>query len=114
MVLSPSLDKRFKSFILPIPFTSETKIKGMAINFSSFIKIVPQGFIHSVTISECPVLKKKKPATTPKSIPASISAKMGIFFIVISSYKDLVMSYKAYYQRVSLKQCIINYIQIQT
>ena len=72
MVLSP-IDANFEiSFKSEIPFISEAKISGTAINFKSFTKIVPMGLIQLATKSAPPTSSMIKPKVTPESMPINI------------------------------------------
>ena len=51
---------------------SEAKIRGTAINFKSFTKIVPMGLIQLATKSAPPTSSMIKPKVTPDSMPIKI------------------------------------------
>ena len=61
------------SFKSEIPFIRDARIKGIAISFKRFIKIVPKGLIQSFINSEPKdVCDIKRPNKTPATIPIII------------------------------------------
>ena len=66
-----------------MPFISEARINGIAINFKELIKIVPNGLIQLVTNVLPPENElSNKPIKIPKTIPIIIFQCKGMFFIV--------------------------------
>ena len=61
------------SFKSEIPLIKEAKIKGTAINFNNFTKMVPNGLIQFAT-KPAPLWTSSmiKPKVTPNSIPINI------------------------------------------
>ena len=87
IVLSP-IDANFEmSFKSEIPLIKDAKIKGTAINFSNFTKIVPIGLIQFAIKSSPPWTSSMiKPKVTPNSMPINIFQCRAIDFMKISVY----------------------------
>ena len=83
IVKPPIVDNFDISFKSEIPFISEARINGIAINFKELIKIVPNGLIQLVTnILPTENELSNKPIKIPKTIPIIIFQYKGMFFIV--------------------------------
>ena len=92
MVLSP-MDANFEiSFKSEIPLISEAKIRGTAINFKSFTKIVPMGLIQLATKSAPPTSSMIKPKVTPDSMPIKIFQCKASDFIKICFFLNFTQS----------------------
>ena len=73
MVFNPIFLNLEISFKSDIPFTNEAIIKGTAINFNNFTKMVPNGFIQFPTKPAPPSVKV---IPTPNNIPRIIPIKI--------------------------------------
>ena len=68
--MEANLEMSFKS---DMPLIKEAKIKGTAINLSSFTKMVPKGLIQAPINPTPPCIWSiKTPKTTPISMPINI------------------------------------------
>ena len=82
MVLKPIVLILEISFKSEIPLIREANIKGTAINFNKFMKMVPNGLIQSVTNYLPPsMVFIIKPKTIPRIIPIKIFQCSATFFI---------------------------------
>ena len=84
MVRTPMCRKLEISFRSAIPFTSEVKMRGMAISFSRRIKIVPKGAIQSPTkVAPHEKLVISSPKRIPDVMPMMICQCRGSRFLLI-------------------------------
>ena len=81
IVLNPILERLAVSLRSETPFIRLTKISGIAISLSNFIKMSPKGAIQSLVKDTKPVFIAIIPNTTPNSIDTIILIDNGVFFI---------------------------------